>query len=196
MRAQTEETPGRPPAGGLAWVLLITVAVCDQLTKFVMEDWLPGLQQRQPLGHPVFENLLYFHYKQNTGVAFSMFAQHPEILTWVVTIALVVIGWYAWQVPKDDRLSRAAFGLILGGAVGNLIDRHTRGYVVDFIDFVFPGSLGELHARFFGTDHFATFNLADTAISIGMGLLILTLLIHRPRHSEAEKKAATDAAAP
>ncbi|MBN1475579.1 signal peptidase II [Candidatus Sumerlaeota bacterium] len=167
------ETEPRP--GGLVWPLLIAVTLCDQLTKWIMLHWLREFPP--PHSHTVIPGLFAFTLKHNTGAAFSMFANHPEILTYVTAVAILIIAWWAWFVPRADRLARTAFALILGGALGNVIDRFARGFVVDFLDFTFPGILGRWHTGLFGTDHFATFNLADTAICLGMGLLILSLIL-------------------
>ncbi len=164
----------RPAPGGLAWIVIAAAAAVDQASKAAAERVLPAWHD--PRGVEVFEGLLYLHYKRNTGVAFSLFAEHPEILAFVTTAAVLLIGWWAWQVPRSERAARFAFGLVLGGALGNLIDRWLRGYVVDFFDFIFPGLLGRWHERWFGSPHFATFNVADSCITIGVVLLILSLL--------------------
>ncbi len=166
---------------GLAWVVIAVTAVADQVSKLVLLSALSDA----PRALEVIPGLLFFRLKVNTGVAFSLFAGFPFALTIITTVAILVIGWWAWSVPRSDRLTRFTFGLILGGALGNLIDRYTRGHVVDFIDFRFPGFLGDWHTRFFGTPHFATFNVADSAICVGMGLLILAIFLHR--HDETEE---------
>jgi signal peptidase II len=166
---------GEHRPGGLVWPLLIAVTVCDQLTKWIMYQWLH--EPPPSNSHTVIPGLFSFTLKHNTGAAFSMFANHPEILTYVTTAAILIIAWWARRVSRTDRLTRTAFALILGGALGNVIDRFARGFVVDFLDFTFPGVLGRWHTSLFGTDHFATFNLADTAICLGMGLLILSLIL-------------------
>lgn len=167
---QTPEPSAKP--GGLMWWLIALTAILDQGSKLLMTMWLT-----EGLPRVVIPNLLFFTLKANPGVAFSLFAEHPEILSVVTSVAVLVIGWWAWKVPRTDRLTRVAFGMILGGALGNLIDRFRLGSVVDFIDFKFPGFLGNWHAKFFGTPHFATFNVADSAICIGMGVLILAIIL-------------------
>jgi signal peptidase II len=86
------------------------------------------------------------------------------VLTLIAGVALVGVGWYALSVPNTDRLARLGVACILGGAVGNLIDRAVSGYVLDFLDFSFGGW------------HFWAFNVADAAISIGVVLMILDLV--------------------
>jgi signal peptidase II len=103
---------------------------------------------------------------ENPGVAFGIFAEgsnHARTLGLVaVTIAAVgVLGWMLWKAK--DRVSSVALALITGGAIGNLYDRIYAGAATDFLDF------------YTGRYHWYTFNLADTAICIGAGLLILTM---------------------
>jgi signal peptidase II len=85
----------------------------------------------------------------------------------------VGILWWLRQNPRGQTLFAAALALILGGALGNVIDRATRGYVVDFLDF------------YWGSWHFAAFNVADMAISTGAGLLILDMLLEARRNRVA-----------
>jgi signal peptidase II len=105
----------------------------------------------------------------NTGAAFGMlnamdFPYKPVVLTLVATLALAGVAWYAATVPAADRLARVGVACILAGAIGNLIDRATVGYVLDYVDAHYRGW------------HFWAFNVADAAISIGVVLMILDLL--------------------
>ena len=105
----------------------------------------------------------------NTGAAFGMFnsLEFPGktiVLTVVASLALLGVAWYAASIPRSDRLARVGVACILGGAIGNLIDRATAGYVLDFVDASWGGW------------HFWAFNVADAAISIGVVLMILDLL--------------------
>jgi signal peptidase II len=179
----------KPVPGGLAWPVIGLAALADQISKFLVVQQLAAYPD--PRGYQLFPGMLHFLYKRNTGVAFSMFERHPEILAYLTTAAIIAIGWWAWQTPREEWLVRLSFGLVLGGAVGNLIDRWMRGYVVDFVDFIFPGPLGRWHDHFFGSRHFATFNLADTWITIGMVLLIAAMLFAKPAPPPAEGKMET-----
>lgn len=194
--ATAADGAARPHAapGGLAWAVILAVALCDQATKMAMLSWLGPLERGASV--EILPGLFHFTLKANPGVAFSLFAAHPEILTYVTTAAVLIIGWWAWSIPRWDRVSRTAFGMILGGALGNLIDRYARGHVIDFFDFIFPSILGRWHTRLFGTPHFATFNMADTAICLGMALLILMLFIGREEEASGEQPPAADRALP
>lgn len=109
----------------------------------------------------IINKFLYFTYVRNTGAAFSMFSNYTYILAF---ISIVVIAWFLYYISKKSKmelLEEVGYGLLIGGAVGNLIDRIVYGYVVDFVD-----------VKIFGYD-FPIFNLADTFIVIGFGLLVI-----------------------
>jgi signal peptidase II len=115
---------------------------------------------------PGFMNLTHV---RNTGAAFGMFnaADFPYKTLMLATIAfagLVLLGFYAAQLPREQFLARLGLALILGGAAGNLIDRLVEGSVVDFVDV------------YFGTWHFWAFNVADSAITVGVSVMLLDLL--------------------
>jgi signal peptidase II len=105
----------------------------------------------------------------NSGAAFgfmngSQFPFKTIILAAVAVAALAGLGVYAVSLPPEQRLARTGLALILGGAAGNLIDRISLGYVVDFVDVYWAGW------------HFWAFNVADAAITVGVALMILDLL--------------------
>lgn len=109
-----------------------------------------------------FFNLLYVH---NYGAAFSFLSDAGGWQRWLFTaIALGVCGllvYWMRRAPASHKLANSAYALIIGGALGNLFDRLYHGFVVDFLDF------------YVGTYHWPAFNIADTAICIGAGLIIL-----------------------
>jgi signal peptidase II len=86
------------------------------------------------------------------------------VLSVVAAIALAGVAWYAATVPLTDRLARLGIAGVLGGAIGNLIDRATNGYVLDFVD------------AYWGDWHFWAFNVADAAITVGVIFMILDIL--------------------
>ncbi len=135
----------------LPWLISGLTAVADQLSKQVV-TWAFAPGQSLPVLPPV----LSFTYVQNTGAAFGLLKDQQALF---IGIALLVICWIGWELlGRSPRSGAALWGasLVLGGAVGNLIDRVRIGYVVDFIDFhVWP-----------------VFNLGDSAITIGVGLLV------------------------
>lgn len=142
------------------------VIVLDQLSKWLAETSLPPYQPLAIL--PSFNLTLMY----NTGAAFSFLADAGGWQRWffltlsgLVSIALVI--WLSRLKPGETRLA-LALALILGGAVGNLIDRVWHGHVIDFIQLYYQNWF------------WPAFNLADSAITVGAGLLILDSLLGKP----------------
>ncbi|GGF16941.1 lipoprotein signal peptidase [Aliidongia dinghuensis] len=149
---------------GLRWLwLTVLVVVLDQVSKLLLIEQLQPFQPVRVL--PSLNFLLTY----NTGVSFS-FLQLPggwqrwPLAIFAIVIAAVLIGWLA-RIPAARRLLGAAVAIILGGAVGNLIDRILRGQVTDFIQF------------YVGDWSFAIFNIADAAITVGVALILLDNLL-------------------
>ena len=147
----------------LVATIVLAVVVLDQLTK----TWVVS-SMRLHESIPVIEGLVSLTYVRNTGAAFSLLAGAPAafrvpfFLT-VAAIAIVAIGLFLWNTPASQRLTLIALALVLGGASGNLIDRLTYGEVIDFVDV------------YWGDWHWPAFNVADSAISIGViGMLYST----------------------
>lgn len=138
----------------------VAVVALDQATKAVVAHTLPLYDSVWLLP---WLNIASLH---NTGAAFSMFASAPGWM-FIALAAGVSFGILFWlhRHPRAPRLEALGFCLIMGGAIGNAIDRAAHGYVIDFIDF---------HV---GAWHFAAFNVADSAITIGAGLLLLDALL-------------------
>ena len=142
-----------------AWLWLsVGVVALDQVTKFLVNRFLDLYERVEVL--PVLD----FTLLHNTGAAFSMLAnasgwQRGFFITLASVVSVVLVVWL-WRLPRGDRMLAIALSLILGGAIGNLIDRVLHGYVIDFI-----------HAHW-GAAYFPAFNIADSAITIGAGLLI------------------------
>lgn len=128
----------------------------------------------------VIPNFLNFAYAQNTGVAFSMLDDQGDAGRWglsiVAMIAAVLVLYFFWRTPRSDDRMLGALALLLAGIAGNVTDRVRLGFVVDFIDVQF------------GSWHYPTFNVADMAICVGAGLLILDMF--RNKRQEARVKAA------
>lgn len=123
-------------------------------------------------------------YVKNRGGVFGMLHDAPEpwhtlALIGIPVAAVVVLSWLIWRAAADDRLSRTGLALILGGAVGNQIDRLRLGWVIDYLDVYTEGNaLAGWLVRTFGTSHWPNFNLADIAICTGAGLLLLEAVLH------------------
>ena len=153
----------------LRLALSALVVVTDQATKAVVRSRFELHQSLEVI--PGFFSLTLVH---NSGAAFGLMnsAEFPfktVLLSVVAAAALVALVLYAGTLPKEQRLARAGLSLIAGGAAGNLIDRVTAGYVVDFVDL------------YWGNWHFWAFNVADAAITTGVALMLFDMLDLRTR---------------
>jgi len=151
----------RPGRGGFLAVW-VGIVVADQISKVWIEhSFLPGCGM-QIL--PGFFSLTRVH---NTGVAFGM-AQGNNLLTGVLALGILILSvWVVRGWDWEKRWVQVVAGLIAGGAVGNLIDRMRLGYVLDFLDF------------HYGRWSWPAFNIADSAISVGVALLVISWLAGR-----------------
>lgn len=127
----------------------------------------------------IIPGFLNFSYAQNTGVAFSMFNEGGDTgkfgLSAVAIVAAILVLFYFWRIPRTNDRLLGSLALLLAGIVGNVTDRLRLGFVIDFIDVQF------------GNWHYPTFNVADTAIVIGAGLLIIDMFISKNNAAEKEK---------
>jgi signal peptidase II len=161
---RADHAPSRVTGGHPRWALFLSLAalvlVVDQLTKaWIVANVEPG----RPL--PIVGDFVRLVFSQNTGALFGLFRDNATLFG-IVSIGVIgAIALYHGRSPRSAVLS-VALGLLLGGAIGNLVDRLRLGYVVDFVD----AGLGGLR--------FYTFNVADSAISLA--LLLILLLAVRP----------------
>jgi signal peptidase II len=169
----------RPKDYAVLFLIAGAVAGLDQLTKHLVRANLPKGQVFHPeLWLTQYARIVHWH---NTGMAGGLF---PNMNPVFVVIGLIIAGailYYYPRLPGDERLPHMAFGLILGGALGNLIDRLSRGYVTDFI------SIGSL----------PVLNIADASVAIGSALLVFGVWKHEVKEkqrSENSKPTQTDAA--
>jgi signal peptidase II len=148
------------------WIAALAVFALDRYTKMlVIHAFLPG-ESREVVPH-----LLWWTYVQNTHGAFGMFGSSPALLIALALVVLVIFAYSFRDAVKNSGLVRLAFGMILGGAIGNIVDRVEHQFVVDFIDFktIWPN----------------VFNLADASITIGVALLIIASLRRDARNVHA-----------
>lgn len=143
------------------WLWLsVLVVVADQVTKF----WVSGALRPYELV-PVIDGFFNLTLAFNTGAAFSFLAQGGGWQRWLlsilaVVVAIVLVVWLT-RLDRSERWTAAALSLVIGGAVGNLLDRLRLGHVVDFLDF------------YLGNWHWPAFNVADSAITVGVAILLL-----------------------
>jgi len=154
-----------------ALFVIITVTSLDLWTKSLVVAHLspPNGSNKVSLIPPY----LVLEYRQNSGAAFSSL-QNSFVLVILILAALLVVGYIYFRIlNKGPLYYKIVFGLVIGGALGNVIDRiHNGGYVVDFIFFRIP----QLHFKF------AVFNIADASLSIGIILVFILLFFVRPAH--------------
>lgn len=157
-------------------ILVTALIIIDQITKGVV-------QQNFSLGEsvPVIKGFFNFTYVQNQGAAFGMGASGGDFFRMIVFKILPVFAcfWLIWEIwkfryIKDKALLCFAYALVLAGAVGNLIDRISLDYVVDFLDF------------YYKQHHFPAFNVADSAISIAFVLLVIEMILDQKNQKKVE----------
>jgi signal peptidase II len=155
-----DSAPERAPVA-LVYLLAAALIVADQAAKLAAVEWL-----RQADSIPV-TSWLSLTWATNTGGAFGVFDSSTGLLT---AVALVVVGVLALIVPHlgPSRLLAVGVACVMGGAVGNLIDRIRVGYVIDYIDLHF----------------WPVFNIADIAITVGAGLLIIATILGHPHPAD------------
>jgi signal peptidase II len=165
----------------LALLVVIVVIALDQWTKALVVANLGPPETRSPI--PIIGDYLTIYYIQNSGAAFSFLANNVVLAILIAVAICVIVYLYARMFNTGSLAFKLIFGLIIGGAAGNLIDRALRGgYVVDFIFFRIP-QIGY---------HFAIFNIADASISIGVFLLFLFIFLGGLRKSGDAKHKSED----
>ena len=131
--------------------------VVDQITKAITRNTMNLYDSISIIG-----NFFRLTYVENPGIAFGInFEGGPIIFTVLASIATVFVAWYLWQSKDSSLFNQLGLSLILGGAIGNLLDRYMFGRVVDFFHFTF------------GQYSFPVFNIADICINIGVILFLL-----------------------
>ena len=158
---------------GIYWWVAIGIIASDQITKALVNNAIGYFEESKTI-IPGFLDLAHV---RNEGVAFGLFNSMDLQNKWVFTtclalLALAGITIYARQIRPSERLARLGLSMILGGAVGNLIDRVRQGYVLDFVDV------------YVGDWHFWAFNVADAAVFIGAVLVFVDLLLLRSHASD------------
>jgi signal peptidase II len=158
---------GRFPLRPVPFALTaIAVLLSDQASKLLVAGRLTA-------PHDLIPGFLRLLYRENRGGAWGLLTAAPEWfrMPFFLVSSLVAIGFLFWirpRFPLRRPVADLAFPLILGGALGNLVDRARMGYVVDFLD------------AFVGGWHWPTFNVADIGITVGVGLLVLDALLRAP----------------
>ena len=156
------------------WIWLCVIAAVvglDQLTKVLTVATL-GVGESVPL----IPNVLHFTCIQNEGAAFGMLADHRWIFMVISSVAIVALGVYLWKFRPESAWACVAISLIIGGGIGNMIDRIRLNYVIDMIDFcAFP------------TLWMWVFNFADACVCVGAGILLVWLIVSMIQDAKKEK---------
>ena len=150
------------------------VIALDQWTKFLVRQYVPMSTIWMPAGLEWLTPYARIVHWYNTGVAFGMFQGLGGIFTVLAFLVALAIIYYYPQIPHEDWTLRAAMGLMLGGALGNLVDRLFRGQVTDFI------SIG----------NFPVFNIADSGITVGVIIMVLGVYVQDMMKKRMDKAAA------
>ena len=153
--------------------IALGVIALDQVSKLLILNFLYEGQV------DLIPGILRFTYVENRGMAFGLLSDHRWVFMLFSTIGIALVGVYLWFYVKD-LLGRIALALVIGGGIGNMIDRVAYGFVVDFIDF-YPFDFWKW-----------VFNIADSAVCVGAGMFILYLILDTVK--ELKKQKAQDAA--
>lgn len=141
----------------LFWITATIILLIDQGTKYIVKSTMSLYESI-----PVIPNIFHLTYIENPGAAFGLFANQRVFFVIITLIILVSIIYFYYKLKGNHLLLRIALGMVVGGAIGNLIDRLKMGVVTDFFDFrIWP-----------------VFNIADTAIVLGMIYIAYQLLFH------------------
>ncbi len=152
------------------FIIVCLVVICDQATKYAIVSTFSLYEYKV-----IIPGFFHLTHVTNPGAAFSFLAdvegawRHYFFLT-IGSVAVIVLTGFLYQTRKQSLLQSVGLSLIIGGALGNLVDRVIRGAVVDFLDF------------FYGSLHWPAFNVADMAICAGVALVLLVQLPYGKKH--------------
>ena len=163
----------------LIWLIMIAgIVFLDQITK-----WLTVMNLDLGESISVINGFFSFTYVQNKGAAFSMLSNHRWVFMTISTVAIVALSIYLWKKRNSSKLLCVALSFIIGGGIGNMVDRTILGYVIDFLDFIIGRSANG------SPIHFAIFNIADTFVCVGVGLFALYIILDEYKQYKKEKAA-------
>lgn len=158
-------------------IILISIIagsiLIDQVVKIIVSSTMSVGQTV-----PVIEDIFHFTYIRNEGAAFGMLADHRWVFMIISTVAIGALLVYLFKFCKERMLTKIGIALIIGGGIGNMIDRIFLGYVVDMID-----------CRFID---FYVFNIADSCVCVGAGIVILGFILDFVKEMKEKKAKATE----
>ena len=161
----------------------LLVALCVVLLDQASKEWVRGAFSLHE-SVPVIPGFFHLTYIRNTGAAWGMFSGQNVALSALALVMLAVLVVFRRKILPPGRVHRVALGLLCGGIAGNLFDRLRLDYVVDFLDF------------FVRTSHFPAFNVADSAICVGVGIYVLGTLLAKTPEAVPARGQSPEAPAP
>jgi len=163
----------------MIWILIAVICgsvALDQLTKWI------AVLNLQPEGWEgsvhLWEGVLHLTYVKNPGAAWGMLADHRWVFMVFSTVAIIGLGIYLFGFSKEPGWVKVSLALVIGGGIGNMIDRVWLGYVVDFIDFTLI--------------NFPVFNVADSCVTVGAGILMVYFVMDFIKELRASKAQSED----
>ncbi len=163
----------------MVWMLItaITAFVLDRISKTAVLRYVFGLDFPNPekFGEsvPVVENVFHLTYHGNTGVAFGMMADNRMLLIGLCAVVLVILGAVIYKLKPKELVAILGFGMVIGGAIGNVFDRIVYGFVIDFLDFCLI--------------NYPIFNVADCFVVIGTILIGVYIVFFVKEEDEVGK---------
>lgn len=151
------------------WISLALLSVVlDQVTKLLAVKYLMPVDTV-----PIIKNVLHLTYLENTGAAFGSLKNSRWVFLAVSTFAIIALVFYMFRFKPKNRVLSAGLAFIIGGGIGNMIDRLAKGYVVDFVDFRLI--------------NFAVFNVADSFVCVGAALVIIYIFFFAEKEDKNAK---------
>ncbi len=167
-------TKSKPHIGFWVGLIVLVIVIVDQLVKWWVVRDLPAYTPVDPAAW--LRPVLSFTYVKNTGASFGMFPNMNTAFTVLSVIVLILMVIFQRTIPPQVWMVHVALALVMGGALGNLIDRITRGYVVDFLD-----------VNFWPFASWPVFNVADSAIVVGVAILLIdSFFLHNLERATAD----------
>lgn len=161
----------------LLYAIMIGVIALDQLTKWLAVTFLEGNPS-----FPLWQDVLHFTYVENRGMAFGMLKDHRWVFMVFSTVAIIGLLYYLHRYRPKSMWVQVSLAMIIGGGIGNMIDRISLEYVIDFIDFTLID--------------FAVFNVADSFVCVGAGILIAYLVWDMINEIKREKAGKNEEVSP
>ena len=158
------------------WIMIAAVIAVDQITKWLTVSFLK-------VGESValIPNVFHFTYVQNEGAAMGMLQNHRWVFMLFSTVAIVAILLYLWKNHAQSRFASICLSLVVGGGIGNMIDRVRLGYVIDMLDFC-------------AFDFWVwVFNVADSCVCVGGGMLVVWCIVMIVKEEKNKKQPKTEA---